>query len=162
MKMKRIRVSTKNIFKFDQRYDFRFSEFVQNEQVVVSGNQVIEKTPCKGITHPLALTGRLNIFVCLVTQGGGEYALPWAKIPCPYRAEMWLILSKTCRFHSGHWLSPFVFSFGTIVVRIADSSSCRFSFGKRNDRNERTVSKMITNNKIPTYSPMLIGLGGTV
>jgi len=39
-----------------------------------------------GVAFRLALSGRLKTVV-IVTQGGGEYALPWAIMHCPFRAD---------------------------------------------------------------------------
>ena len=53
------------------------------------GSMSQKQPPCKGkaiATLSLALTGRQNL-LDVITQGGGEYALPWAKMRSPSRAK---------------------------------------------------------------------------
>jgi hypothetical protein len=40
-----------------------------------------------------------------VTQGGGEYALPWAVMPCPFRAKKYLIINVSQFSIHGNLLS---------------------------------------------------------
>ena len=68
---------------------------LKGRSILAQGNALgmmnnIGQPPCKGkatLGFSLALTGRLTVFGCSETQGGGEYALPWAKMCCPYRAK---------------------------------------------------------------------------